>query len=176
MSSRKPANRIGPRLLEQLARAVRARRYSPRTEEAYAAWVRRYIRYHGVRHPDQLGVEEVNAFLTHLAVERRASAATQSQARAALLFLYKEVLRRPLLGVGSAVLQGKKPKRLPTVLTRGETGKVLGQMRGAQQLVASMLYGSGLRLREGLQLRIKRSCASGPARGVGTASRLYRHL
>ncbi len=155
MSSKKPADRIGPRLLEQLARAVRARRYSPRTEEAYVGWVRRYVRYHGVRHPDQLGVEEVNAFLTHLAVERRSSAATQSQARAALLFLYKEVLRRPLLGVGSAVVQGKKPKRLPTVLTRGETGKLLRQIKGTQQLVASMLYGSGLRLREGLQLRVK---------------------
>ena len=113
MSSKTPTDRIGPRLLEQLARAVRARRYSPRTEEAYAAWVRRYIRYHGVRHPDQLGVVEVNAFLTHLAVERRASAATQSQARVALLFLYKEVLRRPLVGVGRAVVQGKNQAASP---------------------------------------------------------------
>ena len=90
MSSEKPTGRRGPKLLEQLARALRARRYSPRTEETYVAWVRSYIQHHGVRRPAQLGVKEVNAFLTHLAVERRASAATQSQARAALLFLYKE--------------------------------------------------------------------------------------
>ena len=155
MSSEKPTGRRGPKLLEQLARALRARRYSPRTEETYVAWVRSYIQHHGVRRPAQLGVKEVNAFLTHLAVERRASAATQSQARAALLFLYKEVLRRPLVGVGGEVVRGKKPERLPTVLTRGETGKVLRHMKGTQQLVASMLYGSGLRLTEGLQLRVK---------------------
>ena len=119
------------------------------------AWVRRFIRYQGVRHPDELGVEEVNAFLTHLAVERGASAATQSQARAALLFLYKEVLHRPLTGVGVEVVREKKPMRLPTVLTRGETRKVLRQMKGTQHLVASVLYGSGLRLKEGLQLRLK---------------------
>ena len=146
MSSGIPPDRGGPKLLQQVSRAVRARRYSPRTEEAYVAWVRRFVRYQGVRHPDELGVEEVNAFLTHLAVERGASAATQSQARAALLFLYKEVLHRPLTGVGVEVVRGKKPMRLPTVLTRGETRKVLQQMKGTQQLVASVLYGSGLRL------------------------------
>ena len=155
MSSGNPPDRAGPKLLQQVSRAVRARRYSPRTEEAYVAWVRRFVRYQGVRHPDELGVEEVNAFLTHLAVKREASAATQSQARAALLFLYKEVLHRPLTGVGVEVVRGKKPMRLPTVLTPGETRKVLREMKGTQQLVASMLYGSGLRLKEGLQLRLK---------------------
>ena len=155
MSSGDPPDRAGPKLLQQVSRAVRARRYSPRTEEAYVAWVRRFVRYQGVRHPDELGVEQVNAFLTHLAVERGASAATQSQARAALLFLYKEVLHRPLTGVGVEVVRGKKPMRLPTVLTRGETRKVLQEMKGTQQLVASVLYGSGLRLKEGLQLRWK---------------------
>ena len=130
MSPEKPTGRRGPKLLEQLARALRARRYSLRTEETYVAWVRSYIQHHGVRHPAQLGVKEVNAFLTHLAVERRASAATQSQARAALLFLYKEVLRRPLVGVGGEVVRGKKPKRLPTVLTRGETGKFTSAHEG----------------------------------------------
>jgi len=149
--------RSGPKLLEQVSRAVRGRRYSPRTEEAYVSWVRRFVQYHGLRHPDTMGVAEVDAFLTHLAVERHASASTQSQARAALLFLYKEVLHRPLTGAGVAgeVVRGKKPKRLPTVLTRGEVQKVLRQMRGTQQLVASMLYGSGLRLTEGLWLRVK---------------------
>ena len=155
MSSAGPPDRPGPKLLEQLARAVRARRYSPRTEEIYVGWARRFVLHHGVRHPEELGVEEVNAFLVHLAVERRASAATQSQARAALLFLYKEVLRRPLAGVGIEVVKGKRPLRLPTVLTRGEAGKVLRQMKGTQQLVASLLYGSGLRLMEALRLRAK---------------------
>lgn len=155
MASDNASNGAGPKLLEQLTRAIRSRRYSPRTEETYVAWVRRYIHYHGIRHPDQLGAEEVNAFLMHLAVERKVSAATQSQARAALMFLYKEVLRRDLMGVGGGVVRGKKPLRLPTVLTRGETGRLLRQLKGPQQLVASVLYGSGLRLREGLQLRVK---------------------
>ena len=119
------------------------------------AWVRRFVRYHSMCHPDELASEDVNAFLTHLAVERRASAATQSQARAALLFLYKEVLNRPLAGVGVGVVSAKKPRRLPTVLTREEAAKVLRRMKGTQQLVASVLYGSGLRLAEGLQLRVK---------------------
>ena len=147
--------RVGPKLLEQLARALRARRYSPRTEEAYRGWVRAFVRYHGLRHPDELGVTDVNAFLTHLAVERRNSPATQSQARSALMFLYREVLHRPLGQVGEAVVRGKKPLRLPTVLTRSEVSKVLREMRGAQQLVASVLYGSGLRLSEALTLRVK---------------------
>jgi site-specific recombinase XerD len=150
-----PVGRAKPKLLEQLAHAVRTRRYSPRTEEAYRSWVRRFVRYSGMRHPDELGTDEVNSFLSYLAVERRVSASTQSQARAALLFLYKEVLRRPLVGVEGDVVRGKKPSRLPTVLTRGETRAVLRQMKGTQQLVASVLYGSGLRLAEGLQLRVK---------------------
>ena len=119
------------------------------------AWVRRFVRYHHMCHPDGLGSDEVNAFLTHLAVERHSSAATQSQARAALLFLYKEVLSRPLGGVGVEVVRGKKPMRLPTVLNRKEAGKLLRQIKGTQQLVASVLYGSGLRLAEALQLRLK---------------------
>ena len=155
MSSSDPTPRPGPKLLEQLSRALRVRRYSPRTEEVYIGWVRRYVRFHGVRHPDEFGAEGVNAFLTHLAVERRSSPSTQSQARAALLFLYKEVLCRPLVGVGDAVVKGKTPKRLPTVLTRSEVGKLLRQMDGTQHLVACMLYGSGLRLMESLQIRVK---------------------
>ncbi len=117
--------------------------------------MRRYVRFHGLRHPDQLGVEDVNAFLTHVAVERRASASTQAQARAALLFLYDEVLKRPLDGVGRNVILGKNPRPLPTVLTRNEIGRVLRKLSGTPQLVASTLYGSGLRLSEGLRLRVK---------------------
>jgi len=144
--------------LEQVSRAVRARRYSPRTEEAYVSWIRRFVRYHNMRHPDDLGSEEVNSFLTYLAVERLSSPATQSQARAALMFLYKHVLRRPLgqqFGQGDGILKGKTRKTVPTVMTRNEAGSVLRQMKGTQRLVASVLYGSGLRLSEALQLRVK---------------------
>ena len=157
MPSGKRATPTGPKLLEQLSRAVRARRYSPRTEEAYTAWVRRFVRFHDNRHPEELGSEDVNAFLTHLVVERSLSASTQNQARAALMFLYDAVLRRPLSSVedGDPVLKGKKRKTLPTVLTRKETARVLRAIRGTQQLVASVLYGSGLRLSEGLHLRVK---------------------
>jgi integron integrase len=145
----------GPKLLEQLARALQVRRYSPRTMEAYRGWVRDYVRYHGLRHPDVLGMEEVDAYLTHLAVERDHSASTQRQARSALLFLYREVLRRPMEVRGAEVVKGRVPKRLPTVLTRAEVAQVLGAMSGAHRLVAGVLYGSGLRLREGIGLRVK---------------------
>jgi integrase len=149
--------RTGPKLMEQLSRAVRARRYSPRTEEAYSAWVRRYVRFHDLRHPDQLGHEEVNQFLTHLVVDRKSSGSTQAQARAALMFLYKEVLRRPLGPIGDPddIVRGKNSRKLPTVLTRKETGLVLREVKAVQGLVACVLYGSGLRLNEGLKLRLK---------------------
>ena len=143
-----------PKLLEQMARAVRARRYSPRTEEAYVGWVKRYVRHHGVRHPSELGAAEVNAFLAHLAAERKASASTQAQARAALVFLYAEVLRKPLELEGP-IVTGKMPKRLPTVLTRKETARVLDAMEGTSRTVCALLYGSGLRLKEALELRVK---------------------
>jgi integron integrase len=143
------------KLLEQLARAMEVRRYSPRTLEAYRAWVRDYVRYHGLRHPEVLGVEDVEAFLTHLAVERNHSASTQAQARSALLFLYREVLRRPLKGRGAEVVTGKVQKRLPTVRTRSEGARVLRAMSGVHRLVASVLYGSGLRLGGGVGLRVK---------------------
>ena len=153
--------RHGPKLLTQLKRAIRARRYSPRTEEAYCGWVRRFVRHHGMRHPEELGPKHVNQFLTHLAIELHVSASTQGQARSALQFLYRHVLRRPLeedsaaARIGYGVVSGKRPKRLPTVLTRGEATRVLRQMRGTTRLVASLLYGSGLRLGEALQLRTK---------------------
>jgi integron integrase len=145
----------GPKLLEQLARALRTRRYSPRTEEAYRAWVREYVRFHGLKHPEELDAKAVDAFLQHLAVDRKLSPSSQSQARAAILFLYREVLRRPLDGLGSEVVRGKNPKRLPTVLTRREVGAVLRQMKGAPRLVAGLMYGAGLRLTEALEIRVK---------------------
>jgi len=146
-----------PKLLELVAQAIRARRYSPRTEEAYRSWILRYVRYHGTRHPSELGGAEINRFLTHLAVERGSSAATQAQARAAILFLYRVVLKQPIEGLDDAsdVVRGKNPRRLPVVMTRGEVGQVLRAISGRQRLVASMLYGSGLRLTEGLELRVK---------------------
>jgi integron integrase len=148
--------RNGPKLLVLLDRAIRARRYSPRTGEVYRRWVREFVRFHGMRHPEELGAEDVDEFLTRLAVDRGLSAATQSQARAAILFLYREVLRRPLADrEGHHVIKGKRPRRVPDVLSRGQVMTVLGRMRGSKRLVASLLYGSGLRLSEALQVRVK---------------------
>lgn len=146
--------RRGPKLLEQVARAVRARRYSPRTEEAYVAWVKRFVRHQGLKHPKDIGAAEVNDFLTHLAVERKTGEATQAQARAALVFLYREVLGSPL-ELGGRVVSGKTPKRLPSVLTRKETARVLGALEGTTKTVCGLLYGSGLRLQEALKARVK---------------------
>ena len=141
-------------LLSALRDRIRARHFSPRTEAAYVAWVRRYIRYHGRRHPRDLDVWGVREFLTHLARDGRVSASIQNQALAALLFLYREVL-----GITIAAptdhLQARRPTRLPSVLTRDEVTRVLEQMRGPTRLMASLLYGNGLRLMECCRLRVK---------------------
>ncbi|GLC24602.1 integron integrase [Roseisolibacter agri] len=149
----------GERLLPTLARTLRVRHYSRRMEVAYCAWVRRFVRYHGLRHPRELGERDVEAFLTHLAVDRRVAAPTQNQALAALLFLYRDVLRRPLALPEHAV-RAKHLPRLPVVLTRGEAWAAIDALRGAPAgrtpaLVATLLYGSGLRLSEALHLRVK---------------------
>jgi integron integrase len=128
--------------------------YSPRTEEAYVQWTRRYIRHHGLRHPKDLGVTEVAEFLRHLAQERQAAAATQTQALAALQFLYREVLGRPLALAG-AVPRARTPTRIPAVLSRPEVERVLAQLTGIYRLVGLLLYGSGMRLTECLSLRVK---------------------
>lgn len=143
-----------PRLLEQLRDAIRRRHYSPRTEEAYIHWVRRFIYYSGTRHPAELGAAEVCAFLNHLARERDVAAATQNQALSALLFLYKEALGQPLPWLDE-LERAKRPARLPTVLTRSEAQRLLARMQGTKWLMASLLYGAGLRLRECLKLRVK---------------------
>lgn len=130
------------------------RRYSPRTTEAYAEWVRRYVRFHGRRHPRTLGESHVRDFLTYLARERGVSSSTQNQALAALLFLYRRVLDIPM-AAPLHHLQAKRPTRLPVVLTRDEVTHVLAAMRGVPQLMASLLYGSGLRLLEGCTVRVK---------------------
>lgn len=145
---------MGERLLVELRRAIRARHYSPRTEEAYVAWVRRFVRFHGTRHPLDLGEPEITQFLTSLATDHHVSASTQQQALSALLFLYREVLRCDV-GRLDGVVRPRIPRRLPVVLTREEVKAVLGQLGGVYRLVATLLYGSGLRLLECLTLRIK---------------------
>ena len=143
-----------PRLLDRVRDAVRVRHYSLRTEEAYEGWARRFILFHGKRHPKDMGALEVEAFLTHLAVDRKVSASTQNQAKAALLFLYRELLEVDLPWL-DGVTQAKEKRRLPVVLTLGEVRSLLDQMSGQMELVASLLYGTGLRLMEGLRLRVK---------------------
>ena len=126
---------------------------SLRTEQAYVSWIRRFVRFHGTRHPTLLGAPEISAFLTDLAVRGRVSASTQNQALAAILFLYEQVLRTPVGGL-SQVVRARKPARLPTVMTRDEARAVLNGLRGPSRLVALMLFGSGLRLMEALRLRV----------------------
>ncbi len=150
-----PADRRPPRtLLGALRSAIRLRHYSPRTEEAYVSWARRYVAFHGRRHPRALGEADVTAFLSALAEERKVSAATQNQALAALLFLYRDVLGRPPTRV-EGVARARRPKSLPVVLSRSEVLSVLGCLAGPSHLVAALLYGSGLRLLEALRLRVK---------------------
>jgi integron integrase len=151
-SSQVPAR--PPKLLRQMRDCIRARHYSPRTESAYLDWGRRYILFHGKRHPRELGASEIQAFLTHLAVERNVAAATQNQARSALLFLYREVLGIELPWLDE-VVSAKAAKRLPVVLTVRETGALIGELNGTMWLVVSLLYGTGMRLLEGLRLRVK---------------------
>ncbi|WP_405118416.1 integron integrase [Pseudomonas leptonychotis] len=143
-----------PRLLDQVRQQIRVRNYSIRTEAVYAEWVKRYIRFHHYRHPLEMGGAEIEAFLTHLAVKRNVAGATQNQALAALLFLYKEVLKVDLPWL-NGIVRAKKPKHLPVVLTRDEVSRVLVQMSGVKWMVATLLYGSGLRLLEALRLRVK---------------------
>jgi integron integrase len=140
--------------LEQLRDAINRRNYSARTEETYVHWVKRFIYFSGKRHPAQLGAVEVTAFLNYLARERDVAAATQNQALSALLFLYREVLRDPLPWLDE-LEWARRPARVPTVLTRDEVKELLAKMQGTKWLMASLLYGAGLRLRECLKLRVK---------------------
>ncbi len=128
--------------------------YSPRTEAAYVRWTKLFVRFHGIRHPRDLGAPEVTQFLTHLAVARRVAASTQGQALGALLYLYREVLKQPL-GDLSAAVRARQPERVPTVLAPDEIEAVLAELSGVPRLVAVLLYGAGLRLEEGLSLRVK---------------------
>jgi integron integrase len=144
-----------PKLLTRLRAALRSRHYSSRTEESYVGWAKRFVVFHGRRHPATLGERDVQAFLTHLAERDRVSASTQNQALAALLFLYEAVLGRRLTVSAAGVVHAKEPHLLPVVLTRDEVRAVIAQLRGVSRLVALLLYGSGLRLLECLALRVK---------------------
>lgn len=143
-----------PRLLDRVRSALRSRHYSFRTEQTYVGWIRRFILFHQKRHPSEMGVNEVNAFLTHLAVEMSVSASTQNQALSALLFLYGVILEQPLPEI-AALVRAKRPRRLPEVLSRKEVRAVLSRMNGTPLLIATLLYGTGLRLLECLRLRTK---------------------
>jgi integron integrase len=143
-----------PRLLNRVRGACRIRHYSIRTEESYVDWIKRFILFHDKRHPLEMGAAEINAFLTHLAVDGHVSASTQNQAFSALLFLYQKVLEVDP-GRIAGVVRAVRPKRLPVVLTRDEVRRVIEQLDGTFALMARLLYGSGLRLLECLRLRVK---------------------
>ncbi|WP_097651074.1 phage integrase N-terminal SAM-like domain-containing protein [Candidatus Chloroploca asiatica] len=143
-----------PRLLDQVRVAIRRKHSSLRTEEASVGWVRRFVRFHQVRHPREMGASEGSAFLTHRAVEDEVAASTQNQALSALLFLSREVLVQSL-AEDLAITSAKRPAYLPTVLSREEVRAVLAALSGTHQLMANLRYGSGLRLLECLRLRVK---------------------
>jgi len=143
-----------PKLLDRMRAEIRVRHYSIRTEEVYLDWARRFILFHDKRHPKEMGADEVQAFLSHLAMERKVSAATQNQAKSALLFLYRDVLHIELPWLDE-VISAKMGKRLPVVLTTTEMRALLNAMSGTMGLVAALLYGTGMRLLEGLRLRVK---------------------
>ena len=142
------------RLLDLVRDAIRRRHYSRRTEETYVQWIKRFIYFSGKRHPSAMGPEEVTRFLNHLARERNVAANTQNQALSALLFLYREALGTPLPWL-DALERSVRPARMPTVLTQGEAARLLAAMRGTKGIMAGLLYGAGLRLRECLNLRVK---------------------
>jgi integron integrase len=156
MSSFLPAAPVQskPKLLDRVRQIMRVRHYSLRTEDAYVGWIRRYILFHGKRHPGELNEKHVSEFLTSLAIQGRVAAATQNQALNALLFLYKEVLQRELGFIGNA-LRVKRAPKVPVVLSPSEVRAILAQLQGQYRLMAQLLYGSGLRLLECVRLRVK---------------------
>ena len=143
-----------PRLMEQVRGEIRARHYSRRTEEAYVHWIRRFIVFHGRRHPRELRAAEIAAFITWLAVDQQVAASTQNQALSGVLFLYKAVLR---LEIGEVVVppRARLPSRVPVVLTPSEVRAVIDGLKDVPKIVVMLLYGAGLRLQECLELRVK---------------------
>ena len=140
--------------LRRVRGVIRVRHLSIRTEDAYAGWIKRFILFHGKRHPAAMGEAEVAAFLTHLAVDRQVASSTQNQALNALVFLYDAVLERPL-GECAGIVRAKRPQRLPVVLTPAEVARVLAGLSGVYWLIGCLQYGSGLRLLESVRLRVK---------------------
>ncbi len=149
-----PSSGESPKLLDRVRGKIRLKHYSIRTEQAYVDWIKRYILHFNKKHPQDLGAAEIEQFLTHLAVVGKVSASTQNQAKSALLFLYKEVLGNQLPWLDD-VEQAKTSKRLPVVLTKVEVQMVLSHLKGTHHLIASLLYGTGMRILEGLRLRVK---------------------
>ncbi len=147
-------NKQPKKLLDQVRDAIRLKHYSIRTEHSYVGWIKRYILYHDKRHPKEMGEKEIEDFLTHLAVDLKVALSTQNQAFNALLFLYRQVLKIELKESINAV-RAKKPQKLPTVLTKSEASKVIAAMDNVYSLMATLMYGSGLRLMECLRLRVK---------------------
>ena len=143
-----------PRLLHRVRDKIRVKHYSLRTEQAYLDWIKRFILFHGKRYPTEMGAPDVEAFLTHLAVAGNVAASTQNQAKNALLFLYKEVLEVELPWLNE-VVKAKSPVRLPVVLTRDEVARVLERLCGTHHLIGCLLYGTGMRIMEGVRLRVK---------------------
>jgi site-specific recombinase XerD len=146
-------NKQKPKLLTQLSEVIRLKHYSLKTEKSYIHWCRRFIIFHKKRHPKEMNTQEVQAFLNYLAVDQHVSASTQNQALNAIVFLYKNVIKKELGTIDA--IRARRPKRLPVVLTREETRKILSLLSGVNHLMGSFLYGSGLRLMECLRLRIK---------------------
>ena len=149
-----PEGRSQPKLLDRVRDAIRTRHYSPWTAEAYVHWIRRYIVFHGKRHPSTLAASDISTFLTWLAVERRVSASTQNQALSAVLLLYKAVLAIEI-GPVPPVVRARTPERLPVVLSREEIAALLKQLTGTMRLVVMLLYGTGVRIEECVDLRVK---------------------
>ncbi|GLI37504.1 integron integrase [Geobacter hydrogenophilus] len=143
-----------PRLLDMLRTRIRLKHYSLRTEQTYTEWAKRYILFHGKRHPAEMGKEEVEAFLSHLAVKHNVSASTQNQAKAAILFLYREVIGSELPWLDD-VEEAKRPQRLPVVLTVSEVQALLSRLKGTHALMGRLMYGTGMRLMETVRLRVK---------------------
>lgn len=143
-----------PKLLDQVRNLIRTKHYSIRTEEAYVGWIRKFILFHGKRHPKEMGENQISAFLTHLAVNRDVAASTQNQAFNALLFLYRKVLGMEF-GTLDNVERAKKPRKLPVVFTKEEIREIINQLDGYKWIMAQLMYGSGLRVMECVRLRVK---------------------
>jgi len=150
----KNTTRNKPKLLDQVRAAIQKKHYSIRTEESYISWIKRFVKYHGLRHPGEMGEAEIQQFLNHLAVKEKVAASTQNQALCAIIFLYTQVLKQEV-GTIENIVWAKKPKKLPVVFTRKKAQAVLNQLSGMNWLMGMLLYGSGLRLTECLQLRVK---------------------